>query len=430
MKVIVEVRPWGTRVAVLEEEELLEILTDKMLWEFSPKNIFKGKVVRVMPSIQAIFVNIGDRKAGFMLVGDKIYNEGDEIMVQISKEPFLMKGAKLTDKITIPGRYTVLTTEGRIGVSRRIRNADERIRLANALRGEISEKIGVIVRTEAENVDVELVVDDFRGLKRKLEEIKEKFASEKPPCLLWCEDNISRFVAREIITRKTEKVIIDGVSDEIKDILENFSIDIPLEEWHGSISAFEFFRINEKIGEALKEEVVLESGIRLRFQETEALCSIDVNTSSFRGGKDIEHTALWANLIAAKEIAKQVKLRRVGGIVIIDFIDMREEKNKERILSSLKRELRKRKVKASVMGITRLGLVEMSVKKEGKSLLYAMTEKCEGCEGMGRIPVGLVIPKVMEKVRRGEKPVVNPMMAKFLDVKIETNPNVPMWEVW
>jgi ribonuclease G len=429
-EIAIETRPWQTSVAVLENGKLVELLTDSASDYFIPGNIYKGKIVKVIPSMQAVFVDIGARRTGYMFIRSRSdihkFKHGDNILVQIQKGASGSKGAKLTDKPTVPGKYTVLTLEGKIGVSRKIRNPAERRRLAKimkALRSNVNEGTGVVARTEAQGVDEKPIKDDFEKLVNTFKEIKSRYETEKAPALLWSNQDVLKIAVRELASKNLKRIITDDEEtfSRIKALVKEYMpSNVKIDMWRRTEPLFRHLAIDREIEKALQSTVMLQTGATMRFQELEAFCAIDVNTASFMGRKDLEHTALNTNLDAASEIARQIRLRRIGGILIVDFIDMLEAENKEKLIKHFKRELRKDRLRAKMFGISKLGLLELTRKRERESLLHSLTDECKVCGGTGRVQKAeFIMMEVLEKIREKTltshvKVKVNPKIARLL----------------
>lgn len=397
-----------TRMAALEDERLVEFSIERVNTQRHVGNIYRAKVENVLPGMQAAFVNIGMEKNAFLYVddlhnskaqengepGDHVTNiadllkEGQEIIVQMVKEPIGSKGARVVTNLTIPGRYLVLMpTVDYVGVSRRITDEKERERIKN-LAVELKPKnMGLIVRTAAEGVAEEELVSDLKFLVNLWSKIKKKAKKGPTPCLLYHDHDLLYRILRDLFTEEIESLTIDDPSSYEKalELLNTLSPGLKnrVKLFRGDRPLFDVCRVESQIEEALKRKVWLESGAYLVFDQTEALTVVDVNTGKFIGSTCLEDTVLLTNLAAAKEIARQIRLRNLGGIIIIDFIDMASEENRRQVLEIFTQELAKDKIKTNVLGFTPLGLLEVTRKKTRPSLREQLQEYCPHCEGTG-----------------------------------------------
>ncbi|HHX23100.1 MAG TPA: Rne/Rng family ribonuclease [Thermoanaerobacterales bacterium] len=425
------------RIGVLEDRQLVEFYVEKTYDERVIGNIYKGRVANVLPGMQAAFVDIGLGKNTFLYVGDlnnysfgsedadviedfrnisikDILREGQSVLVQIVKEPIGTKGARVSTNITLPGRYLVLMpTVDYVGISRRIQNEEERQRL-KALAEQIRpQNMGVIVRTVAEGKEIDELKADMESLIRLWDNIKMKQKSAKAPKLIYKDMNLLARIVRDIYTPEVSKFYVNTPYGYEK-VLELVSIISPalkdrVSLYMGKEDIFEYFNIESEIERALERKVWLKSGGYIVIDHTEALTSIDVNTGKFVGSIDLEDTVVKTNIEAAREIAKQLRLRDIGGIIIIDFIDMNSPEHEKMVISTLELELKKDRTKAHVLGITNLGLVEMTRKKVRQSLDEVLEKVCPYCEGRGRILSEDTMAKKVEReisrifrTRRGE----------------------------
>ena len=395
-----------TRMAVLEEKRLVEIVIERFHVSRRVGNIYRGKVENILPGMEAAFVNIGMEKNAFLYVDDlqvfkgqeeevngpappinKLLREGQEIIVQVVKEPMGNKGARVVTNLTLPGRYFVLMPSvNYIGISRRIEDEDERERL-RALAQKLQPRgMGLIVRTAAEGSTRELRADrDF--LLNLWQKIRKKSRKGPVPALLYHDHDLLYRMLRDLFTEDIERLIIDEESAYSKalEFLNSMNprLKSRVELYRGSLPLFDYYGIEHQIKEALQNKVWLPSGAYLVFDQGEALTMIDVNTGKFTGSTNLEDTVLATNLEAAQEIARQIRLRNLGGIIIIDFIDMGSEKNRRQVLEVLTRELAKDKQKSNILGFTGLGLLEMTRKKIRPSLREQLQQSCPCCNGTG-----------------------------------------------
>ncbi len=450
-EIVIDVDRELIRAAVLENRELVELYVEKSYDERIVGNIYKGKVANVLPGMQAAFVDIGLGKNAFLYVGDlnleslasegedvieglknlsikDVLKVGQEVLVQVVKEPCGSKGARVSTNITLPGRYVVLMpTVDYVGISRRIENEEERSRLKVMAEEIRPPRIGLIVRTVAEGKQVSELRADVDYLERMWTEIIKKQNGCKAPKLIYKDMNLLARIVRDILTPEVDKVYIN---DEIgyQKIIELISIVSPslkgrVNIYLGKENIFDHFNIEPEIYRALDRRVWLKSGGYIIIDHTEALTAIDVNTGKFVGSINLEDTVLKTNLEAAKEIARQLRLRDIGGIIIIDFIDMKCEEHQNMVLDLLETELKKDKTKAHILGITSLGLVEMTRKKVKQSLDEMLQKTCPYCDGKGRILSEETMAKKVERelarifnLRKGEAILieVDPLVAALV----------------
>jgi len=379
-------------------------------------NIYKGKVARIVPGMDAAFVDIGLAKSAFLYVGDIILDrmmyeeyddsdyhvtlseriegvleEGQELTVQVSREPIGQKGTRVTSKVTLPGRLLVLMpgTE-HIGVSRRIEQEEERKKLATMLKDEICPKgYGLIARTASEGKSKEELGADLNFLKRIWESIQEKAKTVRAPSILHQDLGIIFRVIRDLHSHNLKKIIVDDVfvyervGEFLKDYLPEQGCEVVFFDEKDPI--FEVFGIEIEIAKLLHKKIWLKSGGYIVLDYTEALTVIDVNTGRYLGKKDLEDTILRTNLEAVKEIAYQIRLRNIGGIIIIDFIDMERKESRETVFQALIDALKKDRIKTFAYPISELGLVQITRKRTRHNIVNLLTEICPTCEGSGYI---------------------------------------------
>jgi len=416
-QIIVDVRSEEIWIALLEEKELAEFYIERKGRERIVGNIYKGKVSNVVPGMQAAFIDIGLEKNAFLYVNDilvdksdfefdevnpnlddslqnlkirDILQEGQEITVQVVKEPIGTKGARVTTHITLPGRTCVLMpTVNYIGVSRRIENEEERTRL-RAIAEKVKHKdMGLIIRTAAEGNEYEDFVGEMDFLIRLWNEIRRKEEIVSAPKLIYKDENLIYRTVRDMFTIDIDQFIIND-KDQYQKVVEMVELLSPqlksrVQLFDKDTDIFDYFGLGAKIEKALCRKVWLKSGGYLVIDHTEALTSIDVNTGRYVGGNGLQDTVLHTNLEAAQEIARQIRLRDIGGIIIIDFIDMDEEGHKEMVLNCLKQSLKKDRTKTNVLGMTSLGLVEMTRKKVKQRISSILQKPCPYCKGTGRV---------------------------------------------
>lgn len=432
-----------TRVAVMEEGRLAEIYVERPLQHRVVGNIYKGTVVNVLPGIQAAFVDIGLERNTFLYVDDvslpkkgaegysvfrppieQLLRVGQEIMAQVIKEPFGSKGARLTGEITIPGRYLVLVPDaGYVGVSRRIEDAQEKERLRNLAESIRPPGMGVIVRTVAEGVDESLLAQDLELLQYLWSRIQSRFAQKKAPCILYQDLALISRIARDLLTDEVSVFLVDNYHEyeKVLDVLEYTSPELKskVELYSGEEPIFEKFGLEKEIQKALDRAVWLKCGGYLVFDETEALTVIDINTGRNIGKRNLAETVFKTNMEAAEEIARQIRLRDIGGIIIVDFIDMNEEVHRQKVLHRLNEAIKNDRTRTYVLGITSLGLVEMTRKKVRQDLNAFLHQACPYCDGYGRVLTPVVVCTRVERELKKLLP-----REKEDAVLIETHPEV------
>ncbi|AGH38244.1 Ribonuclease G [Bibersteinia trehalosi USDA-ARS-USMARC-188] len=411
-ELLVNVTPSETRVALLENGLLKELHIEREAKRGIVGNIYKGRVTRVLPGMQSAFVDIGLDKAAFLHASDivshtecvdenekkqfivknisELVREGQDIVVQVVKDPLGTKGARLTTDITLPSRYLVFMPENsHVGVSQRIESEDERVRLKSLVEPYCDELGGFIVRTAAEDVSEESLQQDANFLKRlwrKVLERKEKYPAKS---MLYGELALAQRILRDFVGTRINAVQIDSKNtcEKVKEFLAEFMPELTesVNHYTGAQPLFDAYRIEEGIQKALDKRVDLKSGGYLIIEQTEAMTTIDINTGAFVGHRNLAHTIFNTNIEATQAIAQQLQLRNLGGIIIIDFIDMQEEEHRQRVLESLQQALKGDRVKTNVNGFTQLGLVEMTRKRTRESLERVLCCDCESCKGRGTI---------------------------------------------
>ena len=422
-ELIVNVTGHETRVALLEDKSVVEFFIEKGEDSNIGGNIYKGRVQRVLPGMQASFVDIGLNQAAFLYVDDvitqqnldegeappesradndtnlnnkhdlvieKMLKEGHEIMVQIAKSPIGGKGARVTSYISLPGRYLVLMPNvDHIGVSKRIDNEEERERLRSIVREARPVNYGFILRTSAEGVDGELIKKEVVMLVNSWEAVKKKYRESRPPSILHRDLTVTFRAIRDLVTQEAEKVVIDSrfgyqaILKYLNKILPEFAIRVECYDRPEPI--FEYYRVEGAISRALKKKVWLKSGSFIVIEHTEALTSIDVNTGRFVGSHNFEETILKTNLEALKEIAYQIRLRNIGGIIVIDFIDMESHDNRNHVFTALKEIFEHDKCKTKILPMSEIGLIQMTRKRVRKSMNSCLCEPCRNCFGDGYV---------------------------------------------
>ena len=389
-KIIVECLISSQKTAILEDDKLIELLIEDNKNSKKVSNIYRGIVKKVIPGIQACFVDVGFEKLAYLqLYKDSNIKAGQDILVQVNKEAVGTKGAKLNTEISLAGRYLVyIPTNDRITLSNKILDEKERFRLKKIAKSVSNDSEGLIIRTEAVGCTKEELEQDIKALKEKYEEILKEYRLGIGPKLLYKELDFSSKYIKENVNDETEKIITNDIAkyEELKKILESIKIEykdkLILEE---NKDIFDLYRVENQIDKALNKKVWLKSGGYLIIDKTEALTVIDVNTGKFTGNLKLEETVYKTNIEAAIEVCRQLKLRDIGGIVIIDFIDMHKATYKKEVINILNEELKKDKRKTEVLGMTRLGLVELTRRRERDSIDKYYLSDCETCEGNSKV---------------------------------------------
>ncbi|HWP46889.1 MAG TPA: Rne/Rng family ribonuclease [Candidatus Limnocylindrales bacterium] len=495
-EIIVNSTPRQTRVALLEDGQLVEIYIERAQDRRIVGNVYKGRVTRVLPGMQAAFVDIGLKKDAFLYVLD-VYNnleeyetteveeeedagvdagdedlepfkmsssstsiqellkEGQEIVVQVSKEPLGTKGARVTSHITLPGRFLVyMPTVEHIGVSRRIASDAERSRLRKLIKKFKPPNCGFIVRTVGEGKGEEEFKNDMEFLIKLWESIKKKSENSTAPCLLHEDLDLVFRTIRDLFNSDVEKMVLDSEREyqrclefvdtlmpHLTDRVKLFVKDVPI---------FDHYGIESELEKALRKKIWLKSGGYIVIEQTEALVAIDVNTGKYVGKKNLEDTIVKTNLEAVSEIVRQIRLRDLGGIIILDFIDMELEENKKKVLNALERKLREDRSRTNVLQLSELGLVEMTRKRVKQSLEKTLCEPCSYCDGRGMIKSSATVcyevqnalrrlisntdsqeilirvnPSVGSLLRGEERPFIEEMMETYKKkIKIKEDPNL------
>jgi ribonuclease G len=428
-QLIINVTEHETRVAHLEDGNIAELYVDRGDDSDIVGNIYKGRVRRVLPGMQAAFVDIGLSQAAFIYVDDiysndykewkEIFNieaeeeelssdedsnpvpikrrdiqieelisEGQEILVQVAKSPMGTKGARVSSYASLPGRFLVLMpTSDHIGVSRRIEDEVERQRLKKQVEILRIKDYGYIVRTAAEGEHEEKLAYEMNFLNNLWENIQKKFKTAPVPSLLHQELSVSLRAVRDLLIQEVEKLVIDSkpTYEAVLTFLDTYmpSLKDHVVFYEGLEPVFDAYNLEGEISRALKRKVWLKSGGYILIEHTEALTAVDVNTGRYVGKHNLEETILKTNLEAVKEIAYQIRLRDIGGIIIIDFIDMERKSNQEKVFNALKESLKKDKSKTHVLPMSEMGLIQMTRKRTREPLTRILCEPCFYCEGEG-----------------------------------------------
>lgn len=410
--ILVDTRPEQTRVAIIEDGELAELYVDTPEQVKLLGNIYRAKVERVLPGMQCAFVDIGLDKNAFLYADDiasanasnqdeagkpagpakkieYLIRQGQEITVQVIKEAIESKGPRVTTHITLPGRNTVLSpfTAG-VGISKKINDQSERDRLRKIAQEVCPEGMGLIIRTAAEGIETSELQQEISDLLKQWKTIIAKEAKGAVPRCLYREPDFLQRLARDLLNTGVRRFVVNNrdAYDKLLELLDEISpeMKIKVEHFSADYDLFEYYHVESSIQKALARKVWLKCGGYLVFDKTEALTVIDVNTGKFTGKDDQEQTILKTNIEAATAIARQIRLRDISGIILIDFIDMQENAHKDQVLASLREAVKQDGTKTVVLGMTRLGLVEMTRKKVRSNLQQTLTEPCPVCGGTGR----------------------------------------------
>jgi len=411
-EILVNVTPREIRVALLENGVLQEVMIERSNSRGLVGNIYQGRISRVLPGMQAAFIDIGLDRTAFLHASDiarsahtesetpsagpanirDLVQEGRELLVQVIKDPLGTKGARLTTHISIPSRYLVYLPGGKgVGLSTRIENELERARLQGTLGQFMNEESpgGYIVRTAGEDASVDALRDDMLFLKRLWESISAASAEAKPGDLIHEDLPLPVRILRDMMSQGVEQVRVDSSStfERMKAFADHFIPELSprVQHYTGRRPIFDLYGVDDEINRALERRVNLKSGGYLIIDQTEAMTTVDVNTGGFVGSRNLEETALKTNLEAARAIARQLRLRNLGGIIIIDFIDMSDEEHKQLVLTALERALAQDPAKNQVCEVSALGLVEMTRKRTRESLEHVLCEACPTCDGRASV---------------------------------------------
>ncbi len=432
-ELLVNVAPFETRIARIESGLAEELYLERESERGLKGNIYKGKVQRVLPGIQAAFVNIGMEKSGFLYAGDiavpeshdvefaaaeedesgseksadgsvgqeevarrtvppisTLLKEGQEILVQVSKDPIASKGPRLTSLLSLAGRYLVyLPNVDHVGIARRLEDSEERERLLAIGREIKPEGGGLIIRTVAEGRSAADLKQDLDFLHRLWQDLEKRSKHAAPASMIYTDLNLYLRVMRDYVDDEVEKIHVDSreAYQSMKKFARRFMPEVAkrLYYYPGERPIFDVYGVEEAIDGALKRKVSLRSGGHIVIDQTEALVAIDVNSGSFVGSRNMEETGFKTNLEAVREIVHQLRLRNLGGIIVVDFIDMQEDENKSRLMEVLNEALKRDKSKTNVAQLSSLGLVEMTRKRTRDSLGRALQQECERCNGSAHV---------------------------------------------
>jgi len=438
-EILINATPGETRVAILERGQLLDLHIERASTRNVVSNVVKGRVTRVLPGMQAAFVDIGLEKAAFLYAGDYVEDierlegeeggvegggrrrrgsrrappdigtllqEGQEILVQIAKEPIGTKGARITSHVSIAGRHLVLTPWAqRVGVSRRIESERERRRLREVVERIRPRDLGFIIRTAGEGTREADLEADVRYLTKVWDDVQIRKDQVRAPAVLYSEPELPLRVIRDFASAETKRIAVDSrpVYEQMRAFVDEFVAEPKprLELYEGVEPLFDHYDVEARIDANLGRKVWLKSGGYLIIDQSEALTAIDVNTGRYVGKHDLEETVLRTNLEAVKEVVYQLRFRNIGGLIIIDLIDMEPPENREKVYRALQEALRQDKAKTNILKISELGLVEMTRKRTRESLVQTLCEPCSYCEGKGYVLSDeSVAYKVLREIRK------------------------------
>jgi ribonuclease G len=423
-KIIINREPWQTRIAITVDDDLQNIYFSAPSSQALERAFFKALVTKVLPGIQTAFVDIGQEKAGFLHISEvdhelaiqkmsettqldeddhapkpvitrrnrdikDIFTEGESVLVQVSKEPIYEKGAKLTTCFTLPGRFIVLMPNiPRVGISKKIEKREERMRLKEIVQQHLPAGMGAIIRTTSEDRTAEHLIKDINFLVDTWNTIQKKFAAAKPTEKVHEDLELSLQVVRDYLDDDVEAILVDD--KETQNLIYKFVKNSAPEHtqkikyYDGKTPIFDQYNITKQIEATLLKRVNLKSGGSLIIESTEAMTVVDVNTGKFIGKSNMEDTILKTNLEAAKEVVRQLRLRNIGGLIVIDFIDMASSSNRHKLFNFFEKTLREQdKFQSVVLKISEFGLVQMTRKRSGKTLIQELTDDCKVCKGMG-----------------------------------------------
>lgn len=427
--ILINVTPFETRVALVEQGSVQELHIERSIQRGYVGNVYLGKVVRVLPGMQSAFIDIGQERAAFVHIADlrqnrsermnganptpieKILFEGQSLIVQVTKDPLGTKGARVSTQISIAGRMLVyLPYDPHIGVSQRIEGEEFR----NELKARIQrlcdpdEKGGFIVRTQAEQATDDELAADCKYLKKLWGIMQQRLRSQPSPSTLYTDLDLAQRVLRDMVNPETENIIVDSrtVVQHLQHWASTYTPSVLNRIHHhtGSRPLFDTVNADEEIARALSRRVDLKSGGYLIIDQTEALTTVDVNTGGYVGGRNFGDTIFRTNLEATEAIARQLRLRNLGGIIILDFIDMENEEHKLSVLQELQTALAKDRTRVTVSGFSQLGLVEMTRKRTRESLRNQLCEPCPTCQSRGSVRTARTICyEILREVLREAK---------------------------
>ncbi len=456
-----------TRIAILEDDRLVELFVERPQAERLVGNIYKGKIKTVLPGMQAAFIDIGMDKAAFLHASDigdvndghqyepeyideeppaeiirkrrragieTVLKEGQDILVQIIKEQISTKGPRVATDVSLPGRYLVLVPDDdHVRVSKRISNWGEKRRLKKVVTPLRPEGFGLIIRTEAEGKEEEDFRSDIKRLQKLWTRLKRRSEMMKSPALIHKEVEMTTSIIRDIFTDDVDKLSVDNRSDYraimayVRQVMPHLKKRV--EYYKGATQLYDLFKIEPEIDKMLDRKVWIKKGSYLVIDQTEAMVTIDVNTGRFVGKGDQESTIFRTNIEAAKEIARQIRLRDIGGLIVCDFIDMYNRENRKKLFEEFKNAFRNDRAKRAINPVNEFGLIELTRERIRPALLFTLSEACPHCHGFGRIlsrdTVATTIERWFRRAKAGKQfskfsLVVNPTLAETL-ITMDTN---------
>jgi ribonuclease G len=460
--IIINVSEYETRLAILEDLKLVELLVERPEKERIVGDIHQGVVKAVLPGMQAAFIDIGLDKSAFLHFSDigdfkrqlgllyeadlleeeerpeklkkppqniqEILKEGQEIFVQVTKEPIGTKGSRVTTQLSLAGRYVVLVPgEDHVGVSRKISHWAEKRRLKRLAYELLPEGFGCIIRTVAEGKQKKELKSDMKNLVKLWKKIKKQAEKKKAPALLYKDIGMVSSIMRDLLTPEVNSVIVDS-KREYKKIISYLrsiarSLRFKVKLYDGKVPIFDAYNIEPEIEKMLERKIWIKKGAYVVIDQTEAMVTIDVNTGRFVGKSTQESTVLKTNLEAAKEIARQIRIRDIGGLIIIDFIDMESAENRKKVFEEFRSAFKNDRSKNSILPISDFGLVEMTRERIRPSILHTLSEPCTCCQGIGRViskeTVAMKIERWFKRAKVGSKSkryklFVHPDLSKIL----------------
>ncbi|MBN2426034.1 MAG: Rne/Rng family ribonuclease [Calditrichaceae bacterium] len=478
-EIIINATNEETRIAIMEDSKLVELFVERPEYERMVGDIYKGIVTRVLPGMQAAFIAIGHEQNAFLHFSDvkesyqdyfidyddeeeengkpvkkknhhthfnvaKELKEGQEIVVQIVKEPISTKGCRVTTETSLPGRFVVLIPgQSHIGISRKISNSKERKRLKALTREILPSNFGAIIRTVAEDKKEKVIRKDLNGLVETWKKIEKKIKESKAPVLVYKDLAMASSIMRDLFTPDVDNVIIDSrrlmreLITYIKDVAPQLTQKVSY--YNGKVPIFDHYKIEQDIEKMGESKVWLKNGGYIIIEPTEALVSIDVNSGKFIGRKDHETNSLKINMEAAREIARQARLRDLGGLIVIDFIDMLDDDNKKKIYYELKKEFAKDRSITKIAELSRFGLMEMTRQRVRPSVLYTINDSCPVCGGSGLVPTLNTVISSIERwiqryrVMRGDRRIsirVTPDVYEIMNRGRYNRRLKLMWKYW
>jgi len=450
-EIIVNVHPLEKRVAVLEDNRLVELFVEKRNKQNIVGNIYKGTVKDVLPGMGAAFIEIGLERTAFLHYSDivldfldlyetehprhrlnqndssqitKLLSPGQELVVQVHKGPIGSKGARLTGQISIPGKYLVFfPNKHKIAISRKISSSAEKSRIRNILNSLKQPNIGIIVRTEAEGCSEEDFTNEYNALAKTWHLVEKQLKHAKPPVCVFEENALENYLIRDLFGEHVDRLVVDdkAFAKSITCQLEELAPELvgKVEVYKEDSPIFDAWAIEKKIETIFHSRVYLPSGGNIKIEQTEALVAVDVNTGSFTGSSHYEETIKKTNIEAASEISRQIRLRDLSGVIIVDFIDMIDDSARQEVLDTLKSGLHRDRAKNKVYSFTNLGLVEITRKRMRTSLIANYSDPCSCCNGTGKVlSRDAIIMRIYRWLSRAE------YFIKGQNLRIMVNPSV------